>query len=74
MGSLDIIAVPAHHWSGRGLGDRNATHWAGWVLRSAGISAYYAGRRCLFAGLHTVLERSNWLTTPANRQSSPRKL
>jgi L-ascorbate metabolism protein UlaG (beta-lactamase superfamily) len=43
MGVLDIIAVPAHHWSGRGLSDRNATHWAGWVVRSAGISAYYAG-------------------------------
>lgn len=43
LGRLDVIAVPAHHWSGRGLSDRNTSHWAGWVLRSAGISAYYAG-------------------------------
>ena len=43
MGGLEIIAVPAHHWSGRGLNDRNESHWAGWVLRSAGMSAYYAG-------------------------------
>lgn len=43
VGALQVQAVPAYHWSARGLTDRNQTHWAGWVLRSGNRSAYFAG-------------------------------
>ncbi|MEM9693906.1 MAG: MBL fold metallo-hydrolase [Myxococcota bacterium] len=41
---LEFVAVPAQHFSGRGLIDRDATLWVGWVLRSprAG-TVYFAG-------------------------------
>lgn len=35
--------VPAHHWSGRGLWDRNRTLWGGWVLQHPGLRVYFAG-------------------------------
>ncbi|MBI4964019.1 MAG: MBL fold metallo-hydrolase [Desulfomonile tiedjei] len=40
---LEIIAVPARHWSKRLLTPRNQTLWAGWVIRSEGFSFYFAG-------------------------------
>ena len=43
LGPLTVHAVPAHHWSARGLTDRNRSHWAGWVVQGAGKSAYFAG-------------------------------
>lgn len=42
-GELDVVGVPARHWSGRGMFDRNQTHWSGWVLASGGVSVYFAG-------------------------------
>ena len=41
--SLEIIAVPVHHWSKRGLIGRNQTLWAGWVVRSKDFSFFFAG-------------------------------
>jgi len=38
-----FICVPARHFSGRGLFDRNKTLWAGWVVRSNEKSIYYSG-------------------------------
>jgi len=38
-----LTAVPAQHFSGRGLGDQNETLWAGWVLKSGSFSYYFAG-------------------------------
>ena len=35
--------VPAHHWSGRGLWDRNRTLWGGWVLLHPALRFYFAG-------------------------------
>jgi L-ascorbate metabolism protein UlaG (beta-lactamase superfamily) len=40
---LELAAVPAQHFSGRGLSDRNKTLWCGFVLRSPAGSAYFAG-------------------------------
>jgi N-acyl-phosphatidylethanolamine-hydrolysing phospholipase D len=40
---LRVACVPAQHFSGRGLGDRNATLWCGWTLADD-------RRRVLFAG------------------------
>lgn len=35
--------VPAQHFSGRGVNDRNATLWGGWVLEIGGFRLYFAG-------------------------------
>ncbi len=35
--------VPAQHFSGRGVNDRNATLWGGWVLEIDGFRLYFAG-------------------------------
>lgn len=32
LGPLDVHAVPCHHWSARGLGDRSHALWAGFVV------------------------------------------
>jgi N-acyl-phosphatidylethanolamine-hydrolysing phospholipase D len=41
--ALEVIAVPVHHWSKRGLRSRNRTLWAGWVLRTRDFSFFFAG-------------------------------
>jgi len=41
--ALTFICVPARHFSGRGLFDRNETLWAGWIVRSATKRLYYSG-------------------------------
>jgi len=38
-----ITSVPAQHFSGRGLGDRNATLWCGWVMKKDAFTYYFAG-------------------------------
>ncbi|GAA4371973.1 MBL fold metallo-hydrolase [Hymenobacter koreensis] len=38
-----VVSVPAQHFSGRGLRDRDATLWAGYVLRTSAGNVYYAG-------------------------------
>ncbi len=42
-GGLRLQAVPAQHFSGRGLCDRNDTLWAGFVIRGSAGSVYFAG-------------------------------
>jgi L-ascorbate metabolism protein UlaG (beta-lactamase superfamily) len=41
--SVVFQSVPAQHFSGRGLSDRDATLWCGYVLHSAGGTLYFAG-------------------------------
>ena len=36
-------AVPAQHWSARGLADRNHALWAGFVIQGGGRTIYFAG-------------------------------
>jgi N-acyl-phosphatidylethanolamine-hydrolysing phospholipase D len=35
--------VPAQHFSGRGLRDRNRSLWCGWTLNTDAVSVYFAG-------------------------------
>lgn len=41
--ALTVSAVPAQHFSGRGLFDRNRTLWCGYVIEVAGQRVYFAG-------------------------------
>lgn len=40
---ITFRAVPAQHFSGRGLFDRNETLWASWIIESQGEKIYYSG-------------------------------
>ena len=40
---LRITAVPARHFSGRGLRDRNETLWCGYVIEGPSGTVYFAG-------------------------------
>lgn len=40
---VELVATPAAHFSGRGLGDRNTVLWLGFVLRAPGGPVYFAG-------------------------------
>lgn len=42
-GDVKAWFVPAQHFSGRGVNDRNATLWGGWVLEIDGHRLYFAG-------------------------------
>ena len=42
-GGLGVCGVPAQHFSGRGLNDRDATLWMGFMLESSAGSVYFAG-------------------------------
>jgi len=43
VGDARVTCVPAQHFSGRGLTDRNATLWAGYVIETPGGVIYFAG-------------------------------
>ena len=38
-----VSMVPVHHWSARGLGDRDQTLWGGWTLKADGFNFFFAG-------------------------------
>jgi L-ascorbate metabolism protein UlaG (beta-lactamase superfamily) len=41
--AVDLVAVPAQHFSNRGLFDRDRTLWLGYVLRGPAGRSYFAG-------------------------------
>ena len=41
--TVKITAVPARHFSGRSLGDRNRTLWCGYVIEGSFGAVYFAG-------------------------------
>jgi len=42
-GGLSITAAPSQHFSGRGLGGRNATLWSSLVLQTENASVFFSG-------------------------------
>lgn len=44
---VDVTAVPAQHFSGRGLTDRNRTLWCGFVVRRGPQAVFFAGDSAL---------------------------
>ena len=59
VGGVTVTAVPAQHWSRRGVKDTNRTHWCGFVLEAEGRVAYYAGDTGYFRGFKMIGERWN---------------
>lgn len=43
VGSLRVTATPARHFSGRGVFDRNRSHWCGFAFESEGWRALFTG-------------------------------
>ena len=54
---VQLTAVPAQHFSGRTLTDRNRTLWAGWVIESGGQRIFYSGDSGYFAGFKQIGDR-----------------
>jgi L-ascorbate metabolism protein UlaG (beta-lactamase superfamily) len=43
LAGLRLTATPAQHFSGRGLGSRNKTLWASWVIQSERRKVFFSG-------------------------------
>jgi N-acyl-phosphatidylethanolamine-hydrolysing phospholipase D len=56
-GGVRLHCVPAQHFSGRGLFDRNRRLWAGWVVQGPTRRFYFAGDTGYFAGFREIGER-----------------
>lgn len=52
--SVEIIATPAQHFSGRGLLDRDESLWASWIIRNKDHSIYYSGDTGYFDGFKEI--------------------
>jgi len=49
-----FVATPAQHFSGRGLGDRNATLWASWVILHKDLRVFFSGDTGYFKGFKDI--------------------
>jgi N-acyl-phosphatidylethanolamine-hydrolysing phospholipase D len=52
-----FACVPAQHFSGRTLFDRNKTLWSGWVISGRQAKIYYAGDTGYFPGFKEIGQR-----------------
>ena len=56
-GPLRVHCVPARHFSGRTLTDRNRRLWSGWVVEGDSRRFYFAGDTAYFSGFKEIGER-----------------
>lgn len=56
-GDLRFTAVPAHHFSGRSLTDRNATLWSSWVIETARHRLFFSGDTGPHDAFTTIAQR-----------------
>ncbi len=54
---LQLVATPAHHFSGRGLSDSNATLWASWVIIADDLRLFFSGDTGYFDGFKEIGNR-----------------
>jgi len=57
LGDLRLVATPAQHFSGRGLGDGDSTLWASWVILAGDLRLYFSGDTGYHADFATIGER-----------------
>ncbi|MEN3275891.1 MAG: hypothetical protein V7631_1681 [Massilia sp.] len=57
LDGLRFAATPSQHFSGRGLGDRNSTLWASWVIIAGDLRLYFSGDSGYFAGFKAIGEK-----------------
>lgn len=56
-GDLSFTAVPAHHFSGRSLTDRNRTLWSSWVIQTPRHKLFFSGDTGPHAGFTAIGQR-----------------
>lgn len=56
-GDLGFSAVPAHHFSGRSLVDRNKTLWSSWVIETSRHKLFFSGDTGVHEMMPTIAER-----------------
>ena len=54
---MRFVATPAQHFSGRGLGDGNATLWSSWVILHDDLRLFFSGDTGYHADFKTIGER-----------------
>ena len=57
VGEVRITYVPSHHWSARGIRDRNRGLWGGFIIEAPGVRLYHAGDTAYFSGFAMLRER-----------------
>ena len=57
MGTLEVVATPSRHASGRTLLDKDATLWAGFALLGPAHRAFYSGDTGLFPAMREIGEK-----------------
>jgi len=57
VGSLQLVATPARHFSGRGLSDGNRTLWASWVILEDDLRLFFSGDSGYFDGFREIGRR-----------------
>jgi len=54
LDGVRLVATPAQHFSGRGLGDRNTTLWASWVIIHKDLRVFFSGDTGYFKGFKEI--------------------
>ena len=57
LGTLEIVATPVRHASGRHVFDKDATLWAGYALLGTSHRVFFSGDTGLFTGLQDIADR-----------------
>jgi L-ascorbate metabolism protein UlaG (beta-lactamase superfamily) len=57
LDNVELVATPAQHFSGRGLGDSAQTLWSSWVIRDPQHALFFSGDTGYFDGFETIGER-----------------
>ena len=57
FGPLEIVCLPAQHWSKRGLRDNNAALWSSWAVLGPSRRFFFAGDTAYFSGFTEIGEQ-----------------